>query len=134
MDKHKEDLIIEYLTKELGAILIILFGSAITDRTHVDSDIDIAFISKNKYDSLELYTCAQDLSALLKKEVDLIDLAQVSPVIQVQIISKGRIIYDENPQFRMEFFILAFKKYARLNEEREMVLNKIKERGRVYGK
>lgn len=134
MDKHREDLIIEYLTKELGAILIILFGSTATNKTHADSDIDIAFISKNKHDSLKLYTCTQDLSDLLKKEVDLIDLTKASPVMQVQIINKGRVIYDEDPQFRMEFFILAFKKYARLNEEREAVLKKIQERGRVYGK
>lgn len=133
MDKFKENLIIEYLTKELGAILIIVFGSIVTNKSHAQSDIDIALISDTKHSSMEIYSAAQDLANLIKRDVDLINLTEVSPVMQAQIITKGKIIFDENPRFRQEFFILALKKYARLNEEREVVINKIKERGRVYG-
>ncbi len=134
MDKIKENLIIEYLTKEFSAILIILFGSAVTNKTHADSDIDIAFISETKHNNLQIYNAAQDLAHLLKRDVDLIDLTEVSPVMQAQVITKGKIIHDEKPEIRMEFFILALKKYTRLNEEREVVIKKIRERGRVYGK
>ena len=134
MDKYKENLIIEYLTKEFAAILIMLFGSAVTNKTHADSDIDIAFISETKHNNMQIYNATQDLAHLLKKEVDLIDLTAVSPVMQAKIITKGRIIYDENPDSRQNFFILALKKYTRLNEEREVVIKKIKERGTVYGR
>jgi hypothetical protein len=34
----------------------------------------------------------------------------------------------------MYFEMRAFKAYAMLNEEREVILKKIKERGTVYGK
>ena len=34
----------------------------------------------------------------------------------------------------MYFEMRAFKEYALLNEEREVILKKIKERGSVYGK
>ncbi len=131
--KQGENQIIKYLSRELGAILIIMFGSSAGNKARPDSDIDIAFISKNKPASIDVFRSAQQLSYLLKKDVDLIDLTQASPVMQIQILKNGRIIYDHDPHYRKEFFMLALKKYSRLNEERAVVIEKIKERGQVYG-
>ncbi len=128
-----EKQIIKYLSQEMGAVLIIIFGSSVTNKVRPDSDIDIAFLSENKPVSIDIFSSAQQLSYLLKKDADLIDLAQVSPVMQVQILKNGKIIYDAKPYFRKEFFMLALKKYARLNEERKAIIEKIQERGQVYG-
>lgn len=129
-----EETIIDYLSRELGAVLIIIFGSTAQGKARPDSDIDIAFLSKHKNSGIDLYAASQKLAGLLKRDVDLIDLNRVSPVLQVQVLKNGRIILDQDPHLRQEFFILALKKYSRLNEERVIIIDKIKERGQVYGR
>jgi predicted nucleotidyltransferase len=129
-----EETIIDYLSRELGAVLIIIFGSAAQGKARPDSDIDIAFLSKHENSGIDLYAASQKLAGLLKRDVDLIDLNRVSPVLQVQVLKNGRIILDQDPHLRQEFFILALKKYSRLNEERVIIIDKIKERGQVYGR
>lgn len=74
--------------------------------------------------NLDIFVSAQQLAYLLKNDVDLIDLPRVSPVLQVQILKNGRIIYAQDPHYRQEFFMLALKKYSRLNEERAVVIEK----------
>ncbi len=111
----------------------IIFGSSITNKARPESDIDIAFLGKDRPRGTDIFNSAQHLSYRLKKDIDLIDLNQVSPVMQVQILQKGRVIYDKEPSLRKEFFMLALKKYTRLNEERKAIIEKIQERGQVYG-
>jgi len=62
----------------------------------------------------------------------LINLDTVSTVLQAQVVSKGEIVYEQDKLRRQEFFILVLKKYARLNEERAPILDRIKERGSIY--
>lgn len=66
--------------------------------------------------------------------MDLINLNASSTVFKAQVVSTGKIIYCSDETKRMYFEMRAFKSYAMLNEEREVILKKIKERGTVYGK
>lgn len=122
-------------TELLDAIdpyLIMLFGSAAREQMRRDSDVDIAYLSDVEISPYEQLLLAEHLAGLLSRDVHLLDLNSVSTVLQAQVVSKGRIILDQDPQRRQEYFILVLKKYARLNEERAPVLAKIIERGRVY--
>ncbi|MEN6350163.1 MAG: nucleotidyltransferase domain-containing protein [Syntrophomonas sp.] len=111
---------------------VIILGSAAADCLRYDSDIDIAFLNDKNLDSYDIKMVAEELAARLGRDVDLIDLKQVSPVMQVQVLTKGKLIHDNDPEKRQVFTILALKKYARLNEEREPVLKAIRQRGQVY--
>ncbi|NLV21664.1 MAG: nucleotidyltransferase domain-containing protein [Syntrophomonadaceae bacterium] len=122
------------LEQQLDPYLIVLFGSASTGRLRSDSDVDIAFLSDQEMDSYELFIVAQQLADQLGREVHLIDLNQASTVLQAQVVGKGQVILDKEPNRRQEYFILVLKKYARLNEERAPILNKIKERGSIYAR
>jgi predicted nucleotidyltransferase len=124
----------QFLIKELDPFLIYLFGSAVKGRMRKDSDIDIAYLSDKSIDQYQQFMLAQDLAAILDKDVDLVDLNKVSTVFQAQIIYTGQIIYCCDQERRMKFEMKTFKMYAKLNEERKIIIDGIKESGSIYGK
>ena len=125
---------IEILKEEFNPIVIYLFGSGAKNKLRDDSDIDIAFLTDKDVDPYECFMKAQELADIFKREVDLINLNTSSTVFKAQVIGTGKIIYCSDETKRMYFEMRAFKSYAMLNEEREVILKKIKERGTVYGK
>nr|WP_238480675.1 nucleotidyltransferase domain-containing protein [Desulforadius tongensis] len=121
-----------YLVERVAPYLIILFGSAVKGNMRDESDVDIAFLSDKKFSAYDLFMIGQGLAGLLGRDVDLVDLEEVSTVFQVQVLGNGRIIYCTDEKKRIAFQMLALKKYARLNEERRRVIEKITMRGSVY--
>ncbi|SIR26155.1 type VII toxin-antitoxin system MntA family adenylyltransferase antitoxin [Halanaerobium kushneri] len=119
------------LIEELKAELIYLFGSYAKGKERPDSDLDLAFLSSREIDDYQRFLTAQKLASRLNIEVDLIDLKKASTVFKVQII-QGRLLYAEDKLQQQEFEMLALKKYARLNEERKEIIEKI-ERGAENG-
>jgi hypothetical protein len=73
----------------------------------------------------------QKLASLLDREVDLVDLSKASTVFQVQVVSTGKVIYCNDERRRMFFEMTVLKKYAMLNEERQCILEEIRERGTI---
>lgn len=130
-DKHLL-IIKQYLARKISPYLIILFGSVIKGNLRESSDIDIAFLSEKHFSDYEIFMFSQDLADMLGREVDLVDLAKVSTVFQAQIISTGKVIYCQDEKKRMLFYMLTYKKYARLNEERQCIFDKLEERGTIY--
>jgi predicted nucleotidyltransferase len=128
----QSETIISFLKQRLNPYLIMLFGSAARGKMHADSDVDIAFLSDMVCDEAQLYFIAQELAIELDRDIHLINLNIVSTVLQAQVISTGEIIYEQDKLRRQEFFVLVMKKYARLNEERAPILDRIKERGSIY--
>jgi len=127
------ELIKAFLIEKLSPYLIVLFGSAAKGCMKSTSDVDIAFLTDKDVQSFRLFEIAQELAGMLKREVDLIDLKSVSTVFQAQIVGNGKVIYDADPERRRSFFMIVLKQYAKLNEEREPVLERIRERGAIYG-
>ncbi len=124
--------IVRYITEKLNAYLIILFGSTAKGLTHPSSDVDIAFLSDNQYSDYELFLLKEELASILNKDVDFIDLKKASTVFQAQIITTGKILHCTDHQKRMAFEMLTLKLYAKLNEERKVIIDTITESGSVY--
>lgn len=124
----------EYLVESLSPYLIIVFGSFAKGTIHKDSDLDLAFLSEQDFNEYEIFMISQKLADIIKREVDLVNLATASTVFQTQIIKTGKVLYCSDEQKRMLFELTALKKYTRLNEERKIILEKIQESGRVYDK
>ncbi|ABO50932.1 DNA polymerase, beta domain protein region [Desulforamulus reducens MI-1] len=122
----------QYLAEKISPYLIILFGSGAKGNLRKNSDIDIAFLSDHHFSDYEIFMCSQGLADKLGREVDLVDLKKASTVFQTQVISTGKIIYSKDETKRMQFYMLTFKKYARLNEERQCIFDKLEERGSIY--
>ncbi|MFP4020781.1 MAG: type VII toxin-antitoxin system MntA family adenylyltransferase antitoxin [Halanaerobium sp.] len=125
------DYIKSFLIEELKAELIYLFGSYAGGKARADSDLDLAFLTSEEIDDYQRFLTAQKLASNLNIDVDLIDLSKASTVFKAQII-QGQLLYAQNRQQKQEFELLVLKKYARLNEERKEIIEKI-ERGAENG-
>ena len=125
------DYIKSFLIEELEAELIYLFGSYAVGKTRDDSDLDLAFLSAKEIDDYQRFLTAQKLASKLNIDIDLVDLAKASTVFKTQII-QGDLLFAKNEQQKQQFELLTLKKYARLNEERKEIIEKI-ERGAGNG-
>jgi predicted nucleotidyltransferase len=117
-------LIQSFLKEKLAPSFIWLFGSGAQEALKPDSDVDLAFFSDARSDSYQVFMIAQELAAMLGREVDLIDLRKASTVMKAQIVGKGKLIYEQNPFQRKMFTMRVFKEYALLNEERKPILDR----------
>ena len=122
MSPNVVDSIMEVLEK-IDKDFVYIFGSVAKGIENYNSDIDIAFYSRNSYEPFEIFMLAQSIGKALKSEVDLIQLKNSSTVFQKEVVENGILIYEKDPIKREEFEILVFKKYARLNEERREIIN-----------
>ena len=119
----------KFMVERFSPYLIILFGSAAGNKMRPDSDIDIAFLGNQPNGAFETFMLAQELSGLLGRDVDLVDLSRASTVLKAQIVGKGRIIHNSDDYAGSLFRLRALKEYALLNEERQCIIDKIKGRG-----
>lgn len=127
--------VIRILVKSMSPSLIYLFGSQAKNMSRPESDVDIAFLSfENQLDAYAVFECAQEIAASIGKEVDLIDLRKASTVFQANIIYSGIAIYCTDEKERQLFEASVFQQYAKLNEERAVVIEKIEMSGTVYEK
>ena len=132
LDKYKENII--NLLSDFNPSIIYIFGSFARNEIRKDSDIDIAFLTNQNIDEYECFMKAQEIADNIKIEVDLIDLRKASTVFIAQVVGTGNVIYCKDKIAKAYFEMRAFKEYALLNEERKVVLDRIKESGSVYGK
>jgi predicted nucleotidyltransferase len=135
MDRTIVQTITDFLHTHIQPSFILIFGSFVKGTTHQESDIDIGFYAKDKkIDKYEIFMLAQELAALLKREVDLVNIAEASTVFQAQIYTTGTVIYSDDDTLRMNEQMKALKMYAKLNEERKGILQKVDESGSIYEK
>ena len=133
LETNLEKQLIETIQKKLNPDFIILFGSFAKGTSRIDSDIDLAYFSKEQLSSYERFLLANELAEIARREVDLINLKQIDTVFTMQIFSQGIpiSIQDENEYTRQK--MRAFSMYATLSEQRASVIESIKERGSVFG-
>lgn len=105
---------------------IYLFGSYGTENEWPDSDVDIALLlppdEAKKAGALVMSEWHFALVSLLKKDVDLVNLRQVSTVFQKEIIMAERRIFCADDYAADEFEMLVLSLYQKLNEERAELL------------
>lgn len=125
-------LITDFLVDRITPSVIYLFGSRAADRARSNSDYDIAYLSDKHLSNYERFMLAQELAAILNRDVDLVDLKQASTVFQTEIIETGKVLHGDHSTDKALFEMRALKDYAILNEERRVILENISERGQIY--
>jgi uncharacterized protein len=75
---------------------------------------------------------AQELAGKININVDLIDFKKASTVFQGQIVSTGKAIYCLDNHKRMDYEVKTLKMYAKLNEERQFIINNVQESGSIF--
>ena len=116
------------------AIAIYVFGSAAAGVDGPESDLDLAVLPAHPLDPVARFDLQEDLASALHTPVDLVDLRAASPVMAMQVLSTGRVLHDREPASRGRFEDLIFGAYARLNEERRAILQRVASEGTVYGR
>ncbi|MDQ6971267.1 MAG: nucleotidyltransferase domain-containing protein [Mariprofundaceae bacterium] len=110
------------------------FGSTVTEGERPgQSDVDVAVYAGFQLEQQQLWFVSQALADELRQDVDLIDLAQSSTVMTMQVLGKGRRVFFLDEAFVGAFESRVYADYARLNEERAGILLDIRARGSIYG-
>jgi hypothetical protein len=76
----------------------------------------------------------ETLAGKLGRDVDLVDLAAASTVMAMQVVANGTLLYEAPGDARGRFEDYTFSAYARLNEERRSILDRVRAEGSVYGR
>ncbi|WP_439135893.1 type VII toxin-antitoxin system MntA family adenylyltransferase antitoxin [Pseudomaricurvus sp.] len=110
-----------------------VFGSAASGGMQASSDVDLAILMPGRLSGKELLELTGELSAVLGRAVDLLDMRASDDVINMQVITQG-VCLSAPDHFQAELFAThRFSDYVRLNEQRAGILADIKARGSVYG-
>lgn len=135
MGKMDRTRIVNFLCEEVeGLAAVYLFGSSITSHYSDESDVDIAFLSQEEnFKPTKRWSLIGDLSILLGRDVDLVDLRQANTVHQVQIVSNGELIFSADTFNKDRFENRIFQLYLTLNDDRIEVLKGIEDDSQVYG-
>lgn len=97
--------------RELGVLAVYLFGSETEGTTTIRSDIDIGVVLKNPKnleDTRPLYNAFySELSKLFKptflRDLDIVFLQKAPLPLQYNAITRGKILYEEDPIQRADY-------------------------------
>jgi uncharacterized protein len=114
---------------------IYLFGTYQTEYERPDSDVDIALLlppAQAKAAGLLVGSDLHyDLAALLRRDIDLINLRLVPTVLQKEVIMAERPLYQADAYAVAEFEMLTLSYYQRLNAERAEIIADAVKTGRL---
>jgi len=95
-----------YLKGEKDILALYLFGSHGEGVAHIRSDVDLAVLLSPRIDRDRYIECRLRYLSGLKKFVtgalDLVVLNQVPPLLQFQILQKGKLLFDRDSDARAE--------------------------------
>jgi len=134
---NETDVIVRIIVEHYPAAqAIYLFGTYGTADEWPDSDVDIAVLlppgEAKQTGHMAVSNARATIERLLGKDVDLINLRQVSTVFQKEIIMAERRILCADAYAADEFEMLVISRYQKLNEERAEVLAEGLRSGRFY--
>ena len=81
-----------------GLNLAIIYGSAATGTMRKGSDIDIAVLFDHALDAVEKIELKGVLEQALLRDVDLVDLFELSGTILKQVLCKGQVVIKRDSQ------------------------------------
>ncbi|MBF0401236.1 MAG: nucleotidyltransferase domain-containing protein [Magnetococcales bacterium] len=130
---HQEGMI-RYLRDHCADLLAIyLFGSQLSGTAGADSDLDLAVLVEGKCDPVALWSLAAALADQAGCPVDLLDLRAASTVMQYQVITTGKRLWERDGRAACyESFILSEK--TALDEARAPLLERIQREGTIHGR
>ena len=108
------DVVKDHLDGRFGLDALWLFGSEASGLAGSSSDIDLAGLFRGRPSSLDLLEAENALGELLGRDVDLVDLDRVSPIIAMQVLRRGCLLIDANPGRRHQMISATASRYEDL--------------------
>jgi predicted nucleotidyltransferase len=96
-----------------------IFGSVASGRVRPDSDIDIAVLVGERFQSADRLKYRLDLmtdlgSSLKRRDVDVVVLNEASPLLAHRVLSKGILIFERSGSARVRFQVETASRYLDL--------------------
>jgi len=121
----------EMLVKH-GVVLAYLFGSRAKGTARASSDVDIAVLlpydtPRAKFFDVRLALTNELMDLLHKNEVDVVVLNEATPLLAREILSAGKILYEDAvTRPALEFVVFVAKRYADTKKFRQMSLDSVR--------
>jgi hypothetical protein len=87
-----------------------------------DSDVDLALFMQEKPLAETVYQLKSELSTLLSRDIDLIDLVRADTVTQAQVITGSQLLFAKDPRQLAFFETTILSQYVQLNLERREIV------------
>ncbi len=110
------------------ALGVWIYGSFAHGRARRDSDLDIAILPDRPLDSWERIERALDVGSRLRRDVDLVDLRKVSPVLRFEVVTRGIRVAARDPYTADVMATAAISMFQRLNESQCQHLARVEAR------
>jgi predicted nucleotidyltransferase len=135
-DSQRERAVDRIRTSFPSAQAIYVFGSVAMHQDTESSDIDIGLLLPHAHaartGSLRYSDLRFSLEEIVGRAVDLVNLRQVSIVLQKEVLATGDRIYTRDRRATEEYEMLVISLYGKLNEERREILEEFERTGRAY--
>ena len=112
-------------------ILAFVYGSYASKRMSPSSDVDIGILFKTVPPMDAINDITETLSSILTREVDLVILNQASPILKMQILRNGILLYTSKRKYFHQFYTDTVNQYDDLKRIRKNCEENIL-RGRIY--
>ncbi len=123
----------KYFNNKADVYLIFIFGSSVKGHLTEESDVDVAILFKELPDLYAINQIRDELSNLIKREVDVVVLNNSSPIIRMQILKNGILLINKKKAIYNDFFVRTVKEYDDLKRVRKEIENNIL-KGRIYAR
>ena len=111
LDKDQIAKIIGFAKAHPEIAAIYLFGSYASGHARPKSDIDLGVLFIENVDCFVRVNMETEVSNLLSKDVDLIDMRKSSPFLRHQIYKYGKTIYQNGEDFPFQFRADSIRDY-----------------------
>ncbi len=120
-----------FLKKRSDILLAFLFGSFASKQMTLYSDIDIALLFDQAPDIYGINNLKDELTLLLKKETDIAVLNEASPILKMQVLKNGVLIFKKDKKYFNQFCAETINQYDDLKQIRKKCEDGIL-KGRIY--
>ena len=124
LDKDQIAKIIGFAEAHPEIAAIYLFGSYATGHSRPKSDIDLGILFVEDVDGFARVNMETEVSNLLSRDVDLIDMRKSSSFLRHQIYKYGKALYHDGGDFPFQFRAGSIRDYLDTNFIRKLWRNR----------
>lgn len=124
----------DFFRTKSGVLLVFFFGSAAGGNMTKDSDIDIGILFEHPPPVVfEINHLAGELSAMLKREIDISVLNSASPILKMQVLKNGVLVFAKDKKPYYQFYVDTINQYDDLKRTRKICEDNVL-KGRIYAR
>lgn len=111
LDKDQIAKILDFARAHHVISALYLFGSHASGHERSRSDIDLGVLFNEDVDGFARIEMETEISNILKKDVDLIDMKRSGPFLRHQIYKHGKPVYHDESDFAYQFLANSIQRY-----------------------